>query len=92
MDQAAAQGGAAGLRIGKAGQGADGAQQVAGDGGTGQLRSVRGKRAGWHVRERPVGDVGEDLLHDRVVAVLAFGLDQLERGVGEDRVVAPGGE
>ena len=31
----------------------------------------------WEVRERPVGPVGEDLLHDRVVAVLAFGLGQL---------------
>jgi hypothetical protein len=29
------------------------------------------------VRERPVGDVGEDLLHDRVVAVLALGLQEL---------------
>jgi hypothetical protein len=36
VDQVAAQGGAAGLRIGKGGQGAGGAQQVAGDGGTGQ--------------------------------------------------------
>ena len=38
------------------------------------------------------GDVGEDLLHNGVVAVLPLGLDQLERGVGEDGVVAPGGE
>jgi hypothetical protein len=29
------------------------------------------------VRERPVGHVGEDLLHDRVVAVLALGLQEL---------------
>ena len=28
------------------------------------------------VRERPVGDVGEELLDDGVAAVLAFGLDQ----------------
>ena len=44
------------------------------------------------MRERAVGDVGEDLLHDGVVAVLLLGLDQLERGVGEDGVVTPGGE
>ena len=43
----------------------------------------------WHVSQRAAGDVGEDLLHDGVVTVLAFGLDQLERGIGEDRVVAP---
>ena len=42
--------------------------------------------------ERAAGDVGEDLLHDRVVPVLGLGLDHLDRGVGEDRVVAPGGE
>jgi hypothetical protein len=29
------------------------------------------------VRQRPVGPVGEDLFHDRVVTVLALGLDQL---------------
>ena len=42
--------------------------------------------------ERAAGDVGEDLLDDSVVAVLSLGLDQLERRVGEDRVVAPDGE
>ena len=42
--------------------------------------------------ERAAGDVGEELLHDRMIAVLPFGLDQLERRVGEDRVVAPDGE
>jgi len=41
------------------------------------------------VSERAAGDVGEDLLDDRVVAVLSLGLDELGRGVGEDRVVAP---
>ena len=44
------------------------------------------------VRERPAGQVGEDLLHDGVVAVLAFGLEELERGIGEDRVVGPDGK
>ena len=44
------------------------------------------------MRERAVSPVGEDLLHDRVVTVLFFGLGQLERGIGEDGVVAPGGK
>jgi hypothetical protein len=44
------------------------------------------------VGKRAAGDVGEDLLDQRVVAVLPLGLDELERGIGEDRVVAPGGE
>jgi hypothetical protein len=37
------------------------------------------------------GDVCEDLLHDDVAAVLSLGLDQLERGVGEDRVLCRAG-
>ena len=79
VDQVAAQRGAAGPGVGEAGQGSGGAQQVVRDGGAGRPRRIGGKRAGWHVRERPVGDVGEDLFHDGMVAVLAFGLDQLER-------------
>ena len=43
-------------------------------------------------REQPAGDVGEDLLHDGVVAVLPLGLHQFGRRVGEDRVVTPDGE
>jgi hypothetical protein len=42
--------------------------------------------------ERAAGDIGEDLLDDSVVAVLSLGLDQLERRIGEDRVVAPDGD
>jgi hypothetical protein len=33
--------------------------------------------SGWHVSKGSAGDVGEDLLHDRVVTVLPLGLDQL---------------
>jgi hypothetical protein len=44
------------------------------------------------VSERAAADIGEDLLDDSVVAVLSLGLDQLERRVGEDRVVTPDGE
>lgn len=42
-------------------------------------RGVRGEGPGRQVGERAAGDVGEDLLHDRVVAVLALGLDEHER-------------
>jgi len=33
------------------------------------------------VRQRPVAPVGEDLLHDGIVAVLVLGLDQVDRGI-----------
>ena len=39
----------------------------------------------------PVGQVREDLLDLGVVTVVFFGLEQDERGVGEDSVVAPEG-
>jgi hypothetical protein len=42
--------------------------------------------------EGAVVQVGEDLLDDRVAAVLLLCPDELERRVGEDGVVAPGGE
>jgi hypothetical protein len=44
------------------------------------------------VREGSVAEVGEELLDDGVAAVLLLGLDELVRAVGEDGVVAPGGE
>jgi hypothetical protein len=37
---------------------------------------------------RPVGPVGEHLLHDGMAAVVLFGLQSGERGVGEHGVVA----
>jgi hypothetical protein len=49
------------------------------DGGAGQPGRVGGEDPGWQVGQRPAGPVGEDLLHDRVVAVLGLGLDQLDR-------------
>jgi hypothetical protein len=80
VDEVAADGGAAGLAVGEAGQGSGGAQQVVRDGGAGQPGRVRGEDKQGQVRQRPVGPVREDLLDDRVVAVLAFCLDnQLER-------------
>ena len=44
------------------------------------------------VSERAVGPVSEDLLGLSVATVVFLGLDQGERRVGEDGVVAPGGE
>jgi hypothetical protein len=40
----------------------------------------RSRRRPRHVSERPAGDVGEDLLHDGVVAVLPLGLHPLANG------------
>jgi hypothetical protein len=57
-----------------------------------QPGGVRGELPRGQVGEGPVVEVGVDLLDDGVVAVVALGLDGLERGVGEERVVAPGGE
>jgi hypothetical protein len=91
-DQVAADGRGPGPGQGKRGEGAGGADQVEGHRGDDQPGGVGGEPAGREVGERSVVPVGEDLLHDRVAAVLGLGLDQLERGVGEDRVVAPGGE
>jgi hypothetical protein len=45
-----------------------------------QVRRFQNRRAKdniGQVRERPAGDVGEDLLHDGVAAVLPLGLDEL---------------
>jgi hypothetical protein len=92
IDEVAAQGGAAGLGVAAPGQGPGGAQQVAADRGERQPGRVGGERARRQVRERPVGPVGEDLLGPGVAAMVFFGLDDLEWGVGEDGVVAPGGE
>ena len=44
------------------------------------------------VRQGPVGQVGEHLLHLGMVTVVFLGLEGGERGVGEDGVVAPGAE
>ena len=54
--------------------------------------ALAGNEPGGQVRERAVGPVGEDLLGLGVAAVVLFGLEHHERGVGEHRVVAPGGE
>jgi len=54
--------------------------------------ALAGNDPGGQVRQGPAGQVREDLLDLGVVAVLGLGLGQDERGVGEDRVVAPHGE
>ena len=48
-----------------------------------------GKRPEGRWARGPLGQVGEDLLDDGMVAVLCLGLDHLERRVGEHGVVAP---
>ncbi len=68
------------------------AQQVAADGGECEPSGVGGEGARWQMREGAVGPAGEDLLGLDVAAVLLLGPDSLERRVGEDDVVAPGGE
>src|SRR5439155_6938129 len=73
-------------------QASGGAQQVAADGGERQPGGVGGERAGGQVGEGAVGPVGEDLLGLGVAAVVFFGLKHREWRVGEDGVVAPGGE
>jgi len=86
VDEVAAQCGAAGFAAGEAGQASGGAQQVVADGCEGKPGRVGGERARGQVSQRPVSPVREDLLHLGVVAVLGLGLQQGERGVGEDGV------
>ena len=59
---------------------------------TGSQAAFAGNDPGGQVSQGAVGQVGEDLLDDGVVAVLLLGLDQRERGVGEHGVVPPDGE
>jgi hypothetical protein len=44
------------------------------------------------VGQRPFFEFGDGLLDDRVVAVAIVGLDHAQRAVGDERVVAVGGE
>src|SRR5512135_2130423 len=86
-DEVAADGGGAALRVAGPGPGPGGAQQVMGHGREDQPGPVRVEGAGWQVSEGACVQVGDDLLDDRVVAVLALGLDQLERGIGKYRMM-----
>jgi hypothetical protein len=92
VNQVAADGGTAGFAVGQAGEGGGRAEQVAADRGEARPGAVGGQGAGGQVGERAVAPVGEDLLGPGVAAVVLFGLERHERGVGEDGVVAPGGE
>ena len=91
VDEVTADGGAAGLAGGEAGRDPAARSRLCVMAAQASQPALAGKNRG-QVRQRPVVPVGEDLLDDRVVAVLTFGLGQLERGVGGHRVVAPGGE
>src|SRR5262249_19622626 len=78
VDQVAADGRCAGLRVQGAGQGARRADQVLRHGGDDPPGGIRVENTGRKMSERPVVPVREDLLYDRVVAVLALGLGSLE--------------
>jgi hypothetical protein len=72
-----------------AGQAPGGAGEVVRQAGEGQPRGVSAEGSGGQVRQRPVDDLCEALLDDRVAAVLRLGLYQQVPGVGEQGVVAP---
>ena len=91
-DQVAADGGGARPGVAGPGAGSGGAQQVVRHGGEDEPGPVCGEMTGWQVGEGPGVQVGDDLLDDRVAPVLAFCLQYFERGVGEDGMVAVGGE
>src|SRR5207344_2267981 len=66
--------------------------QVVGDPGAGQPGGVRREVTGGQVRERAVDEVGDELFDDGVVVVVGLGGEHRQRAVGEDGVVAPGGQ
>jgi hypothetical protein len=68
-DEFASQGGTAGFGEVSAGQSAGGAQQVVGDRGAQHPSGVRAETPGRNVGQRPVDQVGEHGLDDRVTAV-----------------------
>ena len=82
----------AGAGVEGAGQRAGGAGEVVRDRRTGQPGGVGRERPGGQVRQRRSPEVGDDLLDDRVVAVVGLGLQHRLGAVGEHRVVAPDGE
>ena len=89
VDQVAAQGGTAGDGVLTASERRGGAQQVVRDHRAGQPRAVRGEQPRRDMRERPVDQVGEGGLHDRVFAVGKVSLGGGQVAVGEERVIAP---
>jgi len=92
VDQVAADSGGAGLAVGEAGQGSGGAQHVY---ARSRRRSARPRSAGKNPDGRcasgPSVQSAKTCSTTAWFAVLLLGLDQLERGIGKDRVVAPGG-
>ncbi|MER8162067.1 hypothetical protein [Streptomyces sp. NPDC094472] len=89
VDQVSAEGCGRGLGVEDRGQGACGPQQVVGHGPQSQRGGVRVELPRRQVGQGPGFAVGDDLLDDRVVMVLSFGLERFEGTVGEDGVVAP---
>jgi hypothetical protein len=88
LDQVSAQRRSAGFGVEQRGETAGRSGQVVCDRGAGQSGGVGGEVPGRQVGERPVGDVGEDLLDDCVVAVLGFSLQKCEWVVGEHGVIS----
>jgi len=80
-DDLAAQGGAAGHRVGTPGEDAGGAQQVVGDGRAQHPRGVRPEASRGHVGQGAVDQVGEDGFDDRVLARWVMSASAVGRSV-----------
>ncbi len=91
-DQVGTDGSRSGTGVGTFGQGAGSAGEVVRDGGQGEPGGVRGELPRGQMRERTGFEVGDDMLDDRVAAVVGFGLEHRQGRVGQDRVVTEGGE
>ena len=89
VDDASAQGRAAGNAVGAAGEGSGGAQQVVGDGCAQDPGGVGAEMPGGYVGQGAVDEVGEDGFDDGVLAVGDVGIGGGQVGVGQKRVVAP---
>lgn len=78
VDQVCADGRRVGAGVEGAGEGAGGAGEVVRDGPEHGLGGVGVERSGGQVGQRAGVGVGDDLLDDRVAAVLGLGLAHLE--------------
>jgi hypothetical protein len=74
------------------GEGTGGAGEVERDRRQDEPGGVGREPARRQVRQRPVLEVGDDMLDDRARPVGGFGLQRRQGAVGEHRVVAVGGD
>ncbi len=79
VDQGSPDGGSGGLGVEASSEGGGGPGEVVRDAGEGEPGGVRLELAGGQVRERPVFEVGEDLLDYRVLTVGGFDLPDDQR-------------